>query len=1099
MANSICPFLKAIIFLVLYLATLYRAQAQVHLVKDIDTSPQSSVEWGTETKQMGGYFYFEAHTNAYGSELWRSDGTAKGTTMVKDINPGPDAGGVYNMNVIGNTLFFISENAEHGTELWRTDGTEAGTQIVKEFNEGPDGTDFYGLAVANGYLYLNVYTGKYQLWKTNGTETSMVKEMDYIAGMTASGGKIYFNGSVGATQELWRSDGTTEGTFAVVPGGGSVGDLTDVKGTLYFTGWTLASGVELWKSDGTAEGTVMVMDINPGTGHSWPDHLTAAGDKLFFMADNGSVGKELWVTNGVTTSMLGDSSHGTASTEVGDILAVNGSIFFSAKHDVVGSELWISDGTYTGTLLVTDINPDDASSNPSNFTFVNGTVYFTANDGSHGNELWKTDGTEEGTSMVMDIAEGVNDSAPSSLTALGKDLYFWADDGKHGWELWVSSSTAETKLVKDIASGTRGSGIEQIVAGEEHAWVEDYNTGVWRTDGTPEGTINIRPANNSTYNQFVITDGGTYFVERDLDTQLQSILFSNGEGEPELIAGNFASITNMTLVDGVIYFAGNDGIKGSEPWKLKPGEMPSMILDINPGGASIPRGFVGYKGAVYFSASDGAHSTELWKCEGGTALGTKMIADIRQGSASSYPSGFTVANGLLFFNAADDAHGVELWRTDGTEEGTQLASDIWKGTGSGGAFNLVTLDNSLYFIAADEEHGFELWTSDGTGKGTKLVKEIFPGINLYEMSDNLVVANGSLYLSVYNQLWKSDGTESGTVMVKDMSPGSKGNDIYWFMEHNDRLFFQYNGQLWKSDGTECSTLPVTDKSQVSLTASMMPIGSGNKLYFTATSAETGEELFYYDFSTIDNPGCTQSVVFDEIPSKTLGDASFELHAVSTAGLPIEYSVALNTVASIEGNKVTIIGPGEITITASQKGDINYGPASAQRKLIVNKKPQQITFGALQDKIMGEQSFALSAASTSGLAIAYRSSDNNVASIAGNVVTLVGPGEVIITASQGGNSEYLAANPVAQSMIVKVVTGLEADIDKLVSVYPNPATEYVIIAGSDVLEVTLIDVNGRVIGSFIDERILDVSSLSTGVYFVKIATEKFTTTKRIIKK
>jgi ELWxxDGT repeat protein len=99
---------------------------------------------------------------------------------------------------------------------------------------------------------------------------------------------------------------------------------------------------------------VRVRDINPGSGHSVPWYLTAADGTLFFSADDGASGRELWK----------------------------------------------SDGTEAGTVRVKNINPGSGSSNPHDLTAVNSTLFFAADGDSSGHELWKSDGTEAGTMRV---------------------------------------------------------------------------------------------------------------------------------------------------------------------------------------------------------------------------------------------------------------------------------------------------------------------------------------------------------------------------------------------------------------------------------------------------------------------------------------------------------------------------------------------------------------------------------------------------------------------------------------------------------------------------------------------------------------------------
>jgi len=88
-----------------------------------------------------------------------------------------------------------------------------------------------------------------------------------------------------------------------------------------------------------------------------------------------------------------EGSYPSFRSAIGDIL------FFRANDGVSGFELWRTDGTDAGTVLVADLNPGPLSSNPDWLTAVGDTMFFSADDGISGRELWKSDGTVEGTML----------------------------------------------------------------------------------------------------------------------------------------------------------------------------------------------------------------------------------------------------------------------------------------------------------------------------------------------------------------------------------------------------------------------------------------------------------------------------------------------------------------------------------------------------------------------------------------------------------------------------------------------------------------------------------------------------------------------------
>jgi ELWxxDGT repeat protein len=228
--------------------------------------------------------------------------------------------------------------------------------------------------------------------------------------------------------------------------GGSIPEyLVNLNGTVFFSADDGSSGRELWKSDGTEAGTVLVKDIVPGAGASQPHGLVPVGNHLFFRITLAGGETELWKTDGTEAGTARVAAVGPMTTAGGRPFwpsesqrgtALGISLLFAASDPSGGVELWRSDGTEAGTFRLKDIEPGAGSSEPMWFAAYNGKVYFGAYDSAGGRELWATDGTESGTARVDDLHPGVPSSDPAWLTVSGDALWFSGVSPLHGRELW---------------------------------------------------------------------------------------------------------------------------------------------------------------------------------------------------------------------------------------------------------------------------------------------------------------------------------------------------------------------------------------------------------------------------------------------------------------------------------------------------------------------------------------------------------------------------------------------------------------------------------------------------------------------------------------
>ena len=437
-------------------------------------------------------------------------------------------------------------------------------------------------------------------------------------------------------------------------------DLIESNGALFFAADDGVNGFELWKSDGTNSGTVLVKDINPGPGGFTIESMIEINGTIFITRNNSST-IQLWTSDGTDagTVMLKETS-GILST-IHSLTELNGTLYFTAGGDNDGGiELWTSDGTLAGTVQVKDIVPGPAGSSPLQLTNVSGTLFFFADDGVNGRELWKSDGTEVGTVLVKDIVPGPGGSFPvvGEMIAVNGTLFFNADDDVNGIELWKSDGTeVGTTLVKDILPGI-------------------------------------------------------------------------GNGFP-------FSLTNL---NGILYFTATNGINGAELWKSDGTEIGTvMVKDIFPGaGDANPLALTTSNGTLFFGADNGIHGRELWKSDG-TPAGTVLVKDINpagDSNISDFENAITSVGNTLYFAATDGVSGRELWKSDGTSEGTVQIGDLNPGVGDSSPNKLIEFQGDLYLRANDGTLGREFYKVNVDASDDDIVMNL-PGTGVVlSLNDN---------------------------------------------------------------------------------------------------------------------------------------------------------------------------------------------------------------------------------------------------------------------------------------------------------------------------------------------------------------------------
>jgi ELWxxDGT repeat protein len=104
--------------------------ADVELVRDFNPALTSKGHEPYYLTEINGVVYYLATDSTSGSELWRNDGTAAGTSLINDLNVGLASSGPAHLTNINGTLYFTANVGSFGRELWKSDGAAEGTVMV---------------------------------------------------------------------------------------------------------------------------------------------------------------------------------------------------------------------------------------------------------------------------------------------------------------------------------------------------------------------------------------------------------------------------------------------------------------------------------------------------------------------------------------------------------------------------------------------------------------------------------------------------------------------------------------------------------------------------------------------------------------------------------------------------------------------------------------------------------------------------------------------------------------------------------------------------------------------------------------------------------
>lgn len=819
-------------------------------VKTWQTPPIGGALQGAVT--LNNKIYFAYDSQAYGCELWVSDGSETGTSLFINLWPGvmqywQGGGNTYpicpqHLIRIGDHFYFyFADGSRYG--WWKSDGTVAGTKL---YSDGTPG----GITPIKKFTQSDIF----------------------VYGVTEDG-KLYFNQDC----TIWRTDGTEQGTIPLKDlcqiNGGSKRDAVSIGNVLFFVARD-DFGEELWMTDGTPEATVRVTDIYPGGFSSDVRDLVASKNRLFFIARDQDLHAGLWKVNKDGTGLvkLKEMTVPTGSNPW-DCCSVSAtkddSIYI---QDALSGQYWVSEGTVTGTV--------PSSIQAYIVAASQGKPVLFAPDKQN---LWKTDGTEANTAILTDTQF-------SQLHVIGwinGVLVFqeyegiWRSDGSlTGTYKFQDNTSAWFAQLNDLLYFNLGSKL-------------------WKSDTTSTGTIEIASLPTS-HSDPLLDDFGDYktlaagesfnFVPSiGLTSSGDEIWHSTGISEStQLVAQIYPAAPGYSrpgrihrLWDAIgdqMYFDAFQFADGIPPFQNSRIQTVDMLQDVpveqpnkyslwkSDGTANgtmkvieVSDGFLGYQGTVGNTLFFSVGQTQLWRSDGSTT-GTTQLKNLLLPGESIYEQDEIFPLGMSSKYLYLYLHG-RLWRSDGSTEGTLplvqfSTTDVTFPKGSPS----IATAQMLYFAFYDEQAGIELWKSDGSVTGTLRVKDIHSGdASSIAPQDGIVSIKAVVYFFADDgthgkELWRSDGSEAGTILLKDINPGVGGSNPGSPMKIDNILYFVaddgiHGKELWRSDGTEAGTYMVKDIFPGRNLGNIHPrylTVVANMLFFNANNGIDGEELWVSD-------------------------------------------------------------------------------------------------------------------------------------------------------------------------------------------------------------------------------------------------------------
>ncbi len=938
------------------------------LSTDISTGEIKTVKEGVlarsalvhfNSTNLGGTVLFIGDDPVTGQELWITDGSEENTFMLADIVPG--AGGIRDFG--GAELFKVFDslafiNLSSAGSIWVTTGSQASTKELINFSDMPE------LSAYDDLLYYHYHNGQLYLRFTQGQGNANALLML----VEVSSGEIVF------TKEIDSPDIASQQHL-------EVNRWWVQEDLLYFE-----SLDDLWVTDGTPEGTLL---------------LYQASDKLNYVGftNNGVV-----ITERITSSeqrlvlvnsqgaaeIISDfNSTSNSAPDFHSYVQLDNEFLFVMETDEHGYELWTTDGSTGGTQILTELEGGANSSNRIGLIQFDDKVFFKGNANGKGVELFEYDpSTKQVQVFDINLKKAGVDAHATGL--INQSLYF------------LSNTVTDDPLQLRYTNG------DLLVADLDLDEVTSILT-------------NTQINSVIEYGQDLIASFLNLYVKVDP----QSFDLSN--------LGNdfsFGFGVDMITFDEDLYIIEQNSIGHTQLLRTKGVEgTTEMVFDFGKrfSGPGDQYDYVYTEDNMFMQMPVFSNSLELWVTDGENStnlidLGGRELRYLIQGDNEVF---------AVLWKAGD--RGLYSVTTDGIIKILDGDFNICTTCATIIDDELVVVDTKrIYSIKEDK---IDTVVTDISQNDTKINKIIASdGDKAYLITYDLSESTFELYR--YRNDTMESIFESPTGFIEDFKLAESSHGSLLFVANS----IDAGSELWYSGGTAETTFMVADINAGSASSNPSEfVMDKNTLIFVAESAETGREFWEYDLprpylSIEDDQNSLEAGEIVNIGSAPLNGTFTKSFSVKNIGLePMlvnDLSISNTTPEIID---VSFSSPSGSSIEAGQMIDLNLdivglteGAFSAEVVItstapngqnftftitgeVVAKEVQSIEIASIGAKSFGDPSFTLAVTGASSLGTpSFSTSDPSILEITGSTATIINAGEVVITATQPGDDNFLEA-------------------------------------------------------------------------------------------